>query len=579
MIGTSFIEYLFIRACIIGLQSVAPLSIICCLTWLFSYTALLPVPFNIPLPLKFWAVIETLFYVFVSVIYQEKLQYEALHPPAPPRKDRKELFQLCNDSISDPEAYLKKWFLGASAKEIKRENIKDFFLWAFFNRDGPPGDDDEELEGYVVATEALLGRKIEHGRGSAVCLRLTIDRADMSHRSVLWYLVSWKSKLFSSLADKSNTYQCVGFVDFLTCTRLQYYGFSFRRTVFPHFFMIFPMRPITLIRSRHSPAKRLTYWYRPHTSRTRKPVVFIHGIGVGLYPYVNFLVQLDSCLNAGRSSEDQVGIIAVEIMSVSFRITHTALRRDEMCDEIQAILRHHHLDKPIIVSHSYGTVIATHLLKSPKMANSIGPIVLIDPISILLHHPDVAYNFTRRKPRQANEHQLHYFASMDMGVSHSLSRCFFWSENVLWKHDIGNHSITVSLAERDLIVDTKAVGSYLASHNDEVASQRKGSTNDVPNGFASEKLVSQHAQSSGLGEKSNGYTNGGTVRPRFSTAVTNTPSPSQVKTRVEWRDRTWAGEGLDLLWYRTLDHAQVFDKAQSRKPLVEAIARYSVRTS
>ena len=193
MIGTSFVEYLFIRACIVSLQSVAPLSIICCLTWLLSYTTLLTVPFNIPLPLKVWTAIETLFYVFVSVVYREKLQYEALHPPAPAREDRKELFELCNNSISDPEAYLKKWFLGAPANEIKRDNLKDFFLWAFFNRDGPPGDADEELEGYVVATETLLGRKFEDGRGSAVCLRLTIDRVGMTHRSILWYFVSWTS--------------------------------------------------------------------------------------------------------------------------------------------------------------------------------------------------------------------------------------------------------------------------------------------------------------------------------------------------------------------------------------------------
>jgi hypothetical protein len=191
MIGTSFLEYVFIRACIVGLQSVSPLSIICCLIWLLSWTTLLPLPLNVPLPFKIWAVIETVFYVFVSVVYREKLQYEALHPPAPARKDRKELFELCNNNISDPEGYLNKWFLGAPANEIKRDNIKDFFLWAFFNRDGPPGDDEEELEGYVAATEDLLGRKIEHGRGSAACLRLTIDRVSMSHRSILWYFVSW----------------------------------------------------------------------------------------------------------------------------------------------------------------------------------------------------------------------------------------------------------------------------------------------------------------------------------------------------------------------------------------------------
>lgn len=75
-------------------------------------------------------------------------------------------------------------------KDIKRENVKEFLLWAFFNRGGPPGDDDEELDEYVDATEKLLGKPIEEGRGTAECLRLTLDRVDMLHRSLVWYCVS-----------------------------------------------------------------------------------------------------------------------------------------------------------------------------------------------------------------------------------------------------------------------------------------------------------------------------------------------------------------------------------------------------
>lgn len=87
------------------------------------------------------------------------------------------------------ETYLRKWFLGADIHEIKRDNVKEFFLWAFFNRGGPPGDDDEELEEYVSATEKLLGGPILEGRGKAQALRLTLDGVDMLHRSLIWYCV------------------------------------------------------------------------------------------------------------------------------------------------------------------------------------------------------------------------------------------------------------------------------------------------------------------------------------------------------------------------------------------------------
>ena len=39
-----------------------------------------------------------------------------------------------------------KWFMDAPASEIKWENVKDFFRWAFLNTGVPNTEDDEELE-------------------------------------------------------------------------------------------------------------------------------------------------------------------------------------------------------------------------------------------------------------------------------------------------------------------------------------------------------------------------------------------------------------------------------------------------
>jgi hypothetical protein len=190
MIGTSTKEYLFIQACIFGLHYVAPLSISYCLIQIFRYGLRPASSHRLPIILELWAAAETVFYIVVHLWYRQHLQFEARHPPAPSQEGRRELFALCNANIPDPEGYLRKWFLDAPAETIKRDNLKEFFLWAFFNRGGLPGEDDEELEEYIVSTERLLGRKIEEGRGSAVCLRLTLDPANMLHRSILWYWVS-----------------------------------------------------------------------------------------------------------------------------------------------------------------------------------------------------------------------------------------------------------------------------------------------------------------------------------------------------------------------------------------------------
>lgn len=536
MIGKSRLEFIFIRFCIVGLHYLAPLCLCYCALVIGLYGFKTAITSPVPLIIEALAVAESLFFLFVYVPYRYWLQRQAAHPPPPSRAERRELFTLCNENIPDPEAYLQKWFLGADPREIRRENVKEFFLWAFFNRGGPPGEDNEELEEYVAATEKSLGRIIQKGRGDAKCLRLTLDRVDMLHRSLVWYC-------------------CVGFVDFLTYMKLLFHGFHFHRARLSRFFTLFPLRPLSLFTTHTSPAKHITYWHRPHTSTTKLPIVFMHGIGIGLYPYTNFLQELNSTSGVETDDpNDQVGIIAIEIMPVSFRITHQALSKDNMCAEIDQILLKHFgpTQKFVLVSHSYGTVLTTHLLKTPSVAPRIGPIVLIDPVSILLHLPDVAYNFTRRVPEHANEHQLYYFASMDMGVSHTLSRHFFWNENVLWKKDVKGRKLTVSLSGQDLIVDTEAVGRYLSG-------KPKLKYTD---GYATGRLID-------IDDQSDPEDSGLRLRGREENDDLH-----DLIDDEEWKSRPWTGHGIDVLWFKDLDHAQVFDKAATRARIINAIRTY-----
>jgi hypothetical protein len=77
--------------------------------------------------------------------------------------------------------------------------------------------------------------------------------------------------------------------------------------------------------------------------------LFLHGIGVGLYPYMEFLKEL----NQARGKEDgTIGIIAVEILSISSRLTSPMLRKDDMCLQLRTILDYHRFDRFVLVSHS-----------------------------------------------------------------------------------------------------------------------------------------------------------------------------------------------------------------------------------
>lgn len=505
MINSSPAEYVFIRVCIFLLQAIAPISIsytLCeAVLLLAGRPPLLPLE---ALPLTIWLLAETGFYFAVQLPLQFSIQRDALHPPLLQDHERRELFAKITKDVgpAETERHLRWWFRGADLDTIGREGVKSWLAWAFFEGriEGDSHEIGKELEEYTSNLESVLGQRFSKGPGTAIPIRLTLDAIHSSYRSLVWYT-------------------CVGFVDFLTYCKLCWNGYHHHRQPLSQFFALFPFRPVALTALHRSPVTHLSYWHRPHTSKKRLPVLFIHGIGIGLYPYVDFLDDLIHKVDESSVEDDgQIGIIALEIMPVAFRITHSALSKEAMCSEINVILRHHGWKDVVLVAHSYGTVVATHILHDSVLRSSISSVILVDPVCFLLHNPDVAYNFTVRLPRHANEWQLWYFASQDPGVAHTLGRRFFWSQNVLWLEELQRMieqtglRVTVSLAGRDLIVDTETVGKYLV--------QAERGADD------------------------------------------------------SWKHEEWRGEGLEILWNEDKDHAQVFDKGWMRDRLVRVVRKY-----
>jgi len=119
-----------------------------------------------------------------------------------------------------------------------------------------------------------------------------------------------------------------------------------------------------------------------------------------------------------------------------------------------------------LVSHSYGTVLATHMLHDQFVSPLISSMLFIDPIPFLLHLPNVAFNFVYREPLLANEWKIWYFASRDADISRALSRHFFWAENVLWKEELDGRKVGVVLCGADQIVNVKEVGKYLTGEQE-----------------------------------------------------------------------------------------------------------------
>jgi pimeloyl-ACP methyl ester carboxylesterase len=289
---------------------------------------------------------------------------------------------------------------------------------------------------------------------------------------------------------------------------------------------VFPLRLLTLNFSRYvSRSPKLSYWHRPHTSKKFMPLLFVHGIGIGLQIYTGFLRTLIAKLDA-ECEDGQIGILALEIMPLSFRITSTLPSREDMVHHIRTILDSHGWTDFVVVAHSFGSIFATHLLRSLRATCPVHmhPLILVDPVTLSIHLAEIPYNFIYRKPRTASQ-LMCSFAATDMGVAHCITRMFDWTQNVLWLDELEDRPVTVILAGIDCIIDTDKLRRYLAKFG--FGSHANGSLKDGPSAI----------------EEVNG---GGTRRKAHD---------------------------LDLVNYKDYNHGEIFLREEGRGALAEIIFR------
>ncbi len=184
MIGNSRAEYIWVVTWVVILHSIGPISAVYCLSAPF-----LPRNLQLPWYFSYWAFAEAAFYTLTWFYQRYHLERAALHPLLTSREERSKLFDLCLETTQDHAQYLSSWFLGEQVSGIKRENVKEFFQWAFLSTGVADSSYDDELDEYVKKLEARIGTEFEQGRTDVKSLRLTLDEVNALHRSLIWYMV------------------------------------------------------------------------------------------------------------------------------------------------------------------------------------------------------------------------------------------------------------------------------------------------------------------------------------------------------------------------------------------------------
>ncbi|GLC37380.1 hypothetical protein PLESTM_000577500 [Pleodorina starrii] len=141
------------------------------------------------------------------------------------------------------------------------------------------------------------------------------------------------------------------------------------------------------------------------------PLVFLHGIGLGLTPYLRLLGRLVAASGGRRP------VYAVQYKHVSMRLTTTIPAPHEVATDVADFLAARGVTRMSLLAHSYGTLVASALTKlaaASSAAPAISRLTLVDPVCFAMFLPHLVRNAIYQQPltheqgeqgEQQREHQ------------------------------------------------------------------------------------------------------------------------------------------------------------------------------
>lgn len=180
------------------------------------------------------------------------------------------------------------------------------------------------------------------------------------------------------------------------------------------------------------------------------PIVFVHGIGIGLVAY---LPLIDALLATGRP------LLLPEIPYVSgfrpWQSPNAVLSPQVVTSTLSAMLASHGFLRATFIGHSYGTTWLSYMCKYAEHA--VAALMFLDPICFCLHAPRLTKSFVYLRPDPGT---ISYIIRTDVIVNWTIQRSFPWAWVVLFTEQI-RVPTTVFLSSNDMLVPADKVESYL----------------------------------------------------------------------------------------------------------------------
>lgn len=364
-----------------------------------------------------WLILELSFFYMLHHIVVPKLQ--DLGTPLSCPVDPVECIFRIMDAIDalksySIESYMSGFFRGANFRDIRHENIRSFLSWAMYVKRIPDLTDEEYKRVDIAYKEVFKRHPILHTlepgfNPDVKHVAFNLEPVPYIHRPLFMYIVMGLMEVFSN-------------------------AWYLRRNGFQNLSM-----------------KGNTYWFRqgnPH----KDPLLFFHGISSGWAFYTRIIRHLGS-----DRTILLVDLEATKVKSLVFTMPTPA----KFTEIVAAIMKRHHVEKVSIVGHSFGTISAGWM--ATLRPDLVSHLILMDPVSLLLSLPDVAYNFLYRPPKKLIEWLIYLSAAREITISHMLHRHFSWYRNILWLEDIPKEiGVIVGTASKDEITSPYSIQEYVA---------------------------------------------------------------------------------------------------------------------
>ncbi|KAK9809735.1 hypothetical protein WJX73_001115 [Symbiochloris irregularis] len=187
----------------------------------------------------------------------------------------------------------------------------------------------------------------------------------------------------------------------------------------------------------------------PQLFQSAAPLVFLHGVGLGLTPYIHFIWQL-------MRDYPMRPIVLLECPHVSLSLCSRAVTPDVVADAVVEVLRRRRWQRAAFVAHSYGTFVLSRIVQ--KHQSMVESMVLIDPVCMFTMFPQLLRNFIYRLPRMQWRRGaagiidgLRYVVSRNLVIAEAFGRKFAWHKVMLWPEEMAAQTLLVLSAGDDLV--------------------------------------------------------------------------------------------------------------------------------